>query len=131
MSSIPKSDILRTVYWRSEILRVMYWLRGEGLGDLVDVALIGRFLDIDAPECAAHLDGLVADGYVVRDGAWYALSARGLTEGEAEFATAFADLARPSSGPCSDECWCQISSAEEEACGAWRVVPATGGPSTS
>lgn len=136
MSSIPKSEILRTVYWRSEILRVMYWLRGEGLGDLVDVPLIQRFLDIDRRDCAEHLDGLAADGYVVRDGAWYGLSARGLTEGEAEFATAFADLARPSSGPCSDECWCQMSSAEEEACGAQRVLPthgglpAKGGPST-
>lgn len=127
MSSIPKSEVLRTVYWRSEILRAMYWLRGEGLGDLVDVPLIQRFLDIDAAGCRAHLDGLVADGYVVGDGAWYALSARGLAEGEAEFATAFADLARPSSGPCSDECWCQISSAEEEACGAQRVRPARGG----
>ncbi len=128
MSSIPKSEILRTVYWRSEILRVMYWLRGEGLGDLVDVPLIGRFLDIAPGECAEHLGGLVADGHVVRDGSWYALSARGLTEGEAEFATAFADLARPSSGPCSDECWCQISSAEEEACGAQRVWPSQRGP---
>jgi hypothetical protein len=128
MSSIPKSEILRTVYWRSEILRAMYWLRGEGLGDVVDVPLVRRFLDIDARECAEHLDGLVADGYVVRDGSWYALSARGLIEGEAEFATAFADLARPSSGPCSDECWCRMSSAEEEACGAQRVLPTTGGP---
>ena len=121
MSSIPKSQILRTVYWRSEILRVMYWLRGEGLGDLVDVPLIRRFLDIGAAECRENLDGLVRDGYAVRDGSWYALSDRGLAEGEAEFATAFADLARPASGACSDECWCQISSAEEEACGAQRV----------
>ena len=130
MSSIPKSEILRTVYWRSEILRVMYWLRGEGLGDLVDVPLIQRFLDVSARDCEAHLDGLGADGYVVRDGTWYSLSARGLTEGEAEFATAFADLARPSSGPCSDECWCQMSSAEEEACGAQRVLPRNGGVPT-
>ena len=129
MSSIPKSETLRAVYWRSEILRVMYWLAGEGLGDLVDVPLIRRFLDIGAADCAGHLAGLVADGYVVRDGAWYALSARGLAEGEAELATAFADLARPSSGPCSDECWCLMSSAEEEACGAQRVLSAKGGVS--
>lgn len=127
MSSIPKSQILRTVYWRSEILRVMYWLRGEGLGDLVDVPMIRRFLDIGARECRENLDGLVTDGCVIRDGSWYALSARGLTAGEAELATVFADLARPGTGACSDECWCQISSAEEEACGAQRVAPAAPG----
>jgi hypothetical protein len=121
MSSIPKSEALRSLYWQSEILRVMYWLRGEGLGDLVDVPMVRRYLDIDTAECRAHLDGLVAAGYLVRDGAWFAFSARGLAEGEAEYATAFADLARPGHGACSDECWCQMSSAEEEACQARRT----------
>jgi hypothetical protein len=116
MSSLPKSPALRALYWRSEILRVMYWLRGEGLGDLVDVGMVCNYLEVGPRECAAQLEGLVGDGHVVRDGSWYALSARGLAEGEAELATAFADLARPTSGECSDECWCQISADEHEAC---------------
>ena len=128
MSSIPKSEVLRTVYWRSEILRVLYWLRGEGLGDVVDVPMVSRYLDIDPHECRENLEGLVADGYLVRDGGWYAFSLRGLVEGEAEFATAFADLARPARGACSDECWCQISSAEEEVCGGRSRQYAEGEP---
>lgn len=121
MSSVPKSEALRAVYWHSEILRVMYWLRGEGLGDLVDVPMVRRYLDIAAGECRARLSELESGGWIVRDGDWYALSTRGLAEGEAEFATAFADLARPASGACSDECWCGMSSAEEQACCAQRA----------
>jgi hypothetical protein len=123
MSSIPKSDALRSAYWQSEILRAMYWLRGEGLGDLVDAPMLERFLDVEPGECLAHLERLEAEGYLVRDGDWFAFSARGLAEGEEEFATAFADLARPVHGACSDECWCELSSAEEEACSA-RTAPA-------
>jgi hypothetical protein len=126
MSSIPKSEVLRALYWRSEILRVLYWLRGEGLGDLVDVPMICRYLYIDDAECRVHLDRLVSAGYLVRDGAWFAFSPRGLAEGEVEYATAFADLARPSHGACSDECWCQMSSAEEEVCQA-RLAPGAAG----
>lgn len=123
MSSIPKSEVLRSLYWRSEILRAMYWLRGEGLGDLVDVPMLRRFLDIGARECRARLDSLVDDGDVVREGSWYALSPKGLAEGEVEYATLFADLAQPSHGACSDECWCELSTAEEEACSARRPLP--------
>ncbi len=121
MSSVPKSEALRAVYWHSEILRVMYWLRGEGLGDLVDVAMVGCYVDIAAGECQTRLSELESGGWVVRDGDWFALSTHGLAEGEAEYATVFADLARPAHGSCSDECWCGISSAEELACGAQRA----------
>ncbi len=118
MSSIPKSEALRNLYWRSEILRVMYWLRGEGLGDLVDVAMVRRYLDIGVDECRIQLCGLVDEGSIVADGPWYAISAGGLAEGEVEYATLFSDLARPANGACSDECWCQLSSDEEAACSA-------------
>ncbi len=118
MSSIPKSEALRNLYWRSEILRVMYWLRGEGLGDLVDVPMVRRYLDIDADECLAQFGGLVDEGAVVADGAWYAIAPGGLADGEVEYATLFSDMARPEHGPCSDECWCQLSTDEEAACSA-------------
>jgi len=120
--SAPKSEGLRMLYWRSEILRVVYWLYGEGLGDLVDAALIREYLGVDAHESlSTYLDLLVADGSLVADGGWYALSARGLAEGEAQLATAFTDLVRPVVNECADECWCQTSPAEAEACASARA----------
>lgn len=121
-SSAPKSEPLRILYWRSEILRVVYWLYGEGLGDLVDMDLICQYLGVGADEnLATYVDLLVADGSLVRDGEWYALSARGMAEGEAQLATAFTDLIHPVlNDECNDECWCHTSAAEAEACARSR-----------
>ena len=118
----PKSDALAALYWRSEILQVMYWLRGEGFGDVVDPGLIERFLGVDAAIGMTYLDRLVEEGYLVRDGDWYALSEFGLERGAKEFGEAFADLTKPSHGECSDDCWCHASVDEAEACVAHRLV---------
>jgi len=115
--------VLRNLYWRSEMLGVMYWLRGEGMGDLVDVPMVRRYLDIDAQECQAQFAGLVEEGSVVADGEWFAISPGGLAQGEVEYATLFSDLARPVRGACSDECWCQLSTDEEAACNATSLMP--------
>jgi hypothetical protein len=120
-SSAPKSEQLRVLYWRSEILQVVYWLHGEGLGDLVDIDLIRTYLGVDTSEnLSTYLELLVADGSLVRDGEWYALSARAMAEGEAEMATAFTDLVHPVVSECNDECWCQTSAAEADACARSR-----------
>ena len=120
-SSAPKSKSLRALFWRSEILGVVYWLHGEGLGDVVDIDLIRQYLDVDAHEnLSQYLEMLVADGSLVLDGEWYALSERGLADGEAQLATAFTDLVRPVSNECDDQCWCQTSAAEAEACARAR-----------
>ncbi len=125
-SSAPKSEPLRILYWRSEILRVVYWLYGEGLGDLVDMDLIRTYLGVDAldvgpsDDLSNYVNLLVADGALVRDGEWYALSARGMAEGEAQLATAFTDLIHPVLNECNDECWCHTSAAEAEACARSR-----------
>jgi hypothetical protein len=120
-SSAPKSPALRELYWRSEILRVVYWLYGEGLGDLVDMDLIGQYLGVDAPgDLAGYLRLLVDEGSLVAEGDWYALSARAMAEGEAQLATAFTDMIRPVASDCDDECWCHTSAAEAEACAAAR-----------
>ncbi len=116
----PKSEALRAMYWRSEILQVMYWLRGEGLGDLVDPPVLERFLGVGAEQGVTYLDRLVVEGYLVKDGEWYALSEHGLAEGATEFAMAFSDLTRPAHGECSDDCWCHSSVEEAEACAAER-----------
>lgn len=120
-SSAPKSEPLRILYWRSEILRVVYWLYGEGLGDLVDLDLVRQYLGVDDEDLGPYVDRLVADGTLVRDGDWFALSARGMAEGEAQWATAFTDLVRPVLNECNDECWCQTSPAEAEACARTRA----------
>jgi hypothetical protein len=116
----PKSETLRALYWRSEILQLMYWLRGERLGDLVDAPLLERFLGVDAAVGLAYLDRLADEGYLVRDGQWFALSASGLEEGALEFAAAFAELNRPAHGECSADCWCHVSVEEATACAAER-----------
>ena len=121
-SSAPKSEALRALYWRSEILRVVYWLYGEGLGDLVDMALIRRYLGVDAQEnLSAYLDHLVEEGSLVRDGDWFALSALGRAAGEVELATAFSDLVHPVLGECDDQCWCRTSPSEAQACAGQRA----------
>lgn len=120
-SSAPKSESLRNLYWRSEILRVVYWLFGEGLGDLVDMGLIHTYLGVvPGQDLAPYVESLVTDGTLVREGDWYALSARALADGEAQWATAFTDLVRPVTNECNDECWCHTSPAEAEACARSR-----------
>ncbi|MFN2504432.1 MAG: hypothetical protein ABR540_09410 [Acidimicrobiales bacterium] len=116
----PKSESLKALYWRSEILRLMYWLRGEGFGETVDAPTLERYLGVEARVGLRELDRLVTDGYVVRDGDWYALSDTGLAEGEEEYLSAFSELLRPSHGECSPECWCQMSAEEARVCAAQR-----------
>lgn len=112
----PKSEALRAMYWRSEILQVMYWLRGEGLGDVVDAALVERFLGVDSEIGVTYLDRLVEEGYLERRGESYTLSPLGLEEGAAEFAASFSDLTKPAHGECAPDCWCHASPEEAEAC---------------
>jgi hypothetical protein len=126
----PKSEALRTLFWRSEILQVMYWLRGEGLGEVVDAALLERFLGVDAAIGLTYLHRLVDEGYleVARKtgadrsaGDGFRLSPRGVEEGAAEFAASFAELTRPAHGECSPDCWCHVAVEEAEACAAERA----------
>jgi len=117
----PKSAALRALYWRSEILQVMYWLRGEGLGDVVDAALLERFLGVDADAGVTYLEQLVREGYLDAVAGGYRLSETGLDEGRTEFAMSFADLTRPAHGECSADCWCHASIEEAEACAAERA----------
>jgi hypothetical protein len=118
----PKSEALRTLYWRSEILQVMYWLRGEGFGDEVDATMIERFLGVDASIGISYLDRLVDEGYLERAGTRFRFSPRGLEEGALEFATSFSELTRPAHGECSPDCWCHASPEEAQACAAERAA---------
>lgn len=120
---VPKSETLRKVFWRSEILQVMYWLHGEGLGDIVDLATLDRFLGITGDEAVPHLERLVEEGYLLPVGDTYTLSEEGLREGAAEFASSFAELTKPGHGECSADCWCHASPEEAIACAETRGGP--------
>jgi hypothetical protein len=122
----PKSSALRDLYWRSEILQVMYWLRGEGLGEVADAALLERFLGVDAAVGIGYLDRLTDEGYLERRAEGYALSEQGIEEGKTEFAMGFADLTRPAHGECSADCWCHASAEEALTCAAERAHPGGG-----
>lgn len=126
----PKSEALRAMYWRSEILQVMYWLRGEGLGEVVDAALLERFLGVEASVGVTYLDQMVLDGYLDLVPGGYAMSESGLAEGKTEFALSFADLTRPTHGECSADCWCKNSVEEAIACASARAPRTPSGPST-
>ena len=117
----PKSESLRALYWRSEILQVMYWLKGEGFGDLVDAALLERFLGVDAAVGVQYLDRLVEEGYLDQVGTLYSLSELGHREGALEFASSFEGMNKPSHGECSDDCWCHNSPDEAAACAQERA----------
>lgn len=117
----PKSSALQALFWRSEILQVMYWLQGEGLGDVVDAALLERFLGVDAAVGVTYLDRLTEEGLLDKDPDGYRLSQRGRDEGAAEFVAAFAELTKPTHGECSADCWCHMSVEEAEACAAERA----------
>lgn len=122
----PKSEALRTMYWRSEILQVMYWLRGERFGvgpeyDQADPSLVERFLGVDSDIGVQYLDRLVDEGDLERVNGAYRLSEQGLKEGRLEFATSFEELTRPTHGECSEDCWCHNSPEEAEACAAERA----------
>lgn len=94
----------------------MYWLHGEGLGDVVDVSDLDRFLGVDSSVATTQLDRLVVDGYLLPVGEAYTLSEEGLREGAQEFASSFAELTKPSHGECSEDCWCHASPEEAAAC---------------
>jgi hypothetical protein len=116
----PKSEARRALYWRREILQLLSWLRGAGDGDLVDPPLLERVLGVDAATGRRSLDRHTDDGYLDRDGDWFARSARGLQQGTLEFAT-FSELHRPVRGDCSADCWGRVSDEEAAACADGRA----------
>ena len=101
----PGRTALQAMYWRSEILQVMVWMRGEGFGEEVDTKILQRFLGVDAETGLEHLDGMVADGYVVRvDDGRYKLSEVGQKEGALDFISSFEELQRTAHGECGPDC---------------------------
>jgi len=96
------------LYWRDEILQVMYWYRGEGFGESVSVRDLKTFLPADEHLLATQMDGLVDDGYLVRqDDAptpRYTFTPYGAREGARRFADEFAGLTGQAHGECGPDC---------------------------
>lgn len=93
-------------HWRSEILQVMSWLEEEGFGDEADVALLERFLGVDAHVDVQHLDHLLDEGYVERVGDRYKLTKAGARTGSLEFAASFDELMKPANRECGPDSRC-------------------------
>lgn len=121
MQGQPKSDALQALFWREEILQVMFWLRGEGLGERVNWALLERFLDVDASIGIRYVERFVDEGYLAEQGGWFMLTEKGAEEGKRIFGEEFADITRPAHGECGPDCWCHASTEEAEACLAERA----------
>lgn len=112
----PKSEALQALYWREEILQAMFWLRGEGLGESVDLALLERFLELDASTGTKYVERLVDEGYLTEQDGWFKLTDKGAEEGKRTFVEEFADITRPAHGECGPDCWCHASPEEAQAC---------------
>ena len=84
-------DELRT---RDEILQLMFWMGTQGLGELVSVAEIIRFVPLSEAAAQAHLAELGALGLVEGGGATahWRLSVVGEAEARHRFADVLADL---------------------------------------
>jgi hypothetical protein len=106
-------DVLRV---RDEVLQAMYWMRAEGLAEAPSATELARFLAVAPGTLVSYLERFVADGWLERAGAGFALTDRGLEAGKRAFADEFADLTRPTHGECDEDCWCHDSPEEAARC---------------
>jgi uncharacterized protein with von Willebrand factor type A (vWA) domain len=107
---------LETLKVRDEVLQAMYWMRSESLAETSTARSLAGFLAVDAETLAPFLERFVRDGYLVRDGDGFRLSAEGVEAGKRSFADEFADLTRPTHGECDADCWCHSSPEEAARC---------------
>ena len=105
---------LSAFYWRDEILQVMFWMYGEGLSAAPTAAELAPFLATDAESLHAHLQRMVAEGFVTGAGAGedgprrYSLTERGRRDGGRLFEEEFAGMTNQGHGECNDpNCACK------------------------
>ncbi len=98
------------IYWQDEILQIMYWMRGEGIGEVVSLEQINRFLNMDNKLLKESVNRLVQLGYLkfVNDHQQVLLTAQGLSEGKRRFLDEFESyLGHESHLVCDDpDCEC-------------------------
>lgn len=99
-----KTDPMAALRCRDDILQAMFWMRGEGLGEEADAAMLGSFLIVDEALLKEQLAVLVEDGYLEESGGRYSLSELGVREGGRRFADEFEGLQNSAHGDCGPDC---------------------------
>lgn len=103
----PQPDPMAALRCRDDILQAMFWMRGEGLGEEADAAMLGSFLIVDREMLEEQLTILTEDGYLEQseesDGR-YSLSELGVREGGRRFADEFDGLQNTAHGDCGPDC---------------------------
>lgn len=106
-------EALDELFWRAEILQALYWMRGEGLADAVEPAMLAGFLVAEPALIAGYLGRLAGEGYLEplaaaddAPPARYRLTPRGVSEGGRSFHDEFADLIHQGHGECAPGCAC-------------------------
>lgn len=103
-SAMDPSGALNRLARREEILQICYWFQGEGFGDCFTAESIKTFLTCASEEIVEALEGLVADGALVRDAAAYRFSSDGKKKAGHLFHESFADFQIGTHGECSAGC---------------------------
>jgi DNA-binding IclR family transcriptional regulator len=103
---VARSDSLRALFWRNEILQLLLWMQGEGFGEHLDAHLLERAFGVEPLRGVRHLDELVDEGLLCRDGdGRYRLTEEGSRYGDRIVADEVADPVRPGlAEPGPDDC---------------------------
>ena len=92
---------------QDEILQVLYWMRGEGLGEIVSLIDLKRFIHFDEKIIKSGIDSLVETGMIdiknKNNKIRLSLSKRGFIEGRRRFSDEFQSfVGQESHTECSD-----------------------------
>ena len=111
------------IYWQDEILQILFWMRGEGLGEVVTLEEINRFLKIEKSNLNDTVESLVEMGYLKlstnsENISEVQLSEQGKKEGKIRFKEEFENfLGQEDHMSCDDpNCDCHAESFE----GIWQ-----------
>jgi hypothetical protein len=83
-----------SIFWQDEILQILFWMRGEGLGEMVAIEEINRFIVVEEQVLRVTLQRLVEMGYlqlstVSDDLGKVCLTEQGIKEGKKRFKDEF------------------------------------------
>jgi hypothetical protein len=100
----PEQNAVTRLARREEVLEICFWFQGEGFGDRFTTASLKTFLTIPDEEIDGALEGLAAEGALVRDGTFYRFSPGGRKKAGRLFHENFADFQVGAHGECTAGC---------------------------
>ncbi len=108
-----------TIYWQDEILQILYWMKGEGLGEVVTLDQINRFLKIDQSNLIQTVERLVQNGLLEQSSDSVGinevqLTNRGIKEGKLRFKEEFENILGHEDHMVCDDPDCDCHSADFE-----------------